>query len=141
MTATRCPPPPFNTPFLDGGQISNAWQLFLAALYQANYGEGFDKTDAAYQTALAAAPATAQVAAVGGLHGIGAAIGASVGIALYRAMGTAASLPVSGNAEGDWAYALDGRKTGESAGAGTGVPVWWSAGAWYAADSGAVVTS
>jgi len=51
-----------------------------------------------------------------------------------------ANLPSSA-AEGDWAYALNGRKTGEAAGAGTGVPCWRSNGAWIAVDSGAAVTA
>jgi hypothetical protein len=140
MAATRIPPPPFGVPFLDGGQISNAWQLFLNALYQAAYGDGFDKTDAAYQAAIAAAPAGTQVLAGGGLQG-GSDLSGNVGIGMYAAICDVASLPTTGVVAGDWAYALDGRKTGESAGAGTGVPVWRSAGAWYAVDSGAVVTS
>jgi hypothetical protein len=140
MAATRCPPPPFNTPFLDGGQISNAWQLFLQALYQVNYGEGFDKTDAAYQAAVAAAPASTEVLAGGGLQG-GADLSGNVGIGLYSAICATASLPTAGVQTGDWAYTLDGRKPGEGAGAGTGVPVFRSAGAWYAVTSGAVVTS
>lgn len=32
--------------------------------------------------------------------------------------------------EGQWAFALDGRKVGEGAGAGTGVPCYFSNGQW-----------
>jgi hypothetical protein len=38
-------------------------------------------------------------------------------------------LPASA-AEGQLAYAADGRKAGEEAGEGTGIPVYWSDGAW-----------
>ncbi len=141
MVATRVPPPPFNVPVLDGTGFASAWAFWIQAVNDAIYGEGFDKIDAGYQTAVAAAPATAEVTAVGGLHGVGSQIGSNVGIALYRAVTGVAALPASGVAEGDWAYALDGRKAGEAAGAGTGVPVWRSQGAWIAVDSGAAVTS
>jgi hypothetical protein len=40
-----------------------------------------------------------------------------------------ANLP-STTTEGQLAYATDGRKVGEGAGAGTGVPVYWSAAQW-----------
>lgn len=141
MVATRVPPPPFNTPVLDGRTFASAWKYWIQAINDAIYGEGFDKVDAGYQTAAAAAPASAQVVAVGGLQGSGSAIGENVGIALYRAITGLSGLPATGNHEGDWAYCLDGRKTGEGAGAGTGVPVWWSNGGWYAADSGAAVAA
>jgi len=140
MGATRIPPPPFGVPFLDGGQISSAWQLFLDALYQAAYGEGFDKTNAAYVLGQAAAPSATQVVVGGGLQG-GSDLTGNVGVGLYVAICPVASLPTTGVNAGDWAYARDGRKTGEASGAGTGVPVWRSAGGWYAVDSGAVVTS
>ncbi len=141
MTASKIPAPPFNRPMLDGTAVSAAWQFWFSAVYQALYGEGFDKTDAAYQAAMAAAPASAEIAAVGGLHQIGSTIGGNIGVALYKAMTPVAGLPSSGNAEGDWAYAFNGRKIGEAAGAGSGVPAWWSNGGWYAVDSGALVAA
>ncbi len=140
MTATRIPPPPFATPFLDGGFVANAWQFFITALYGALYGQGFDKVDAAHTAAIAAVPRTTQVIAGGGLQA-GGALTDNVGVALYATRSAVAALPASGAAEGDWAYAIDGRKAGEGVGAGTGVPVWWSNGNWYAADSGAVVAA
>jgi len=140
MAATRIPPPPFSTPLLDGPFVSSAWQFFISALYNAVYGEGFDKVDGAYAAAMAAAPASTEVVAVQGLH-LGGEIDGNVAIAMYRAIDIVANLPATGNTRGDLAYAFDGRKPGEGAGAGTGVPVFWSGIAWYAVTSGAMVTS
>ena len=140
MTATRVPPPPFNTPFLDGGFVASAWQFFISALFNAVYGAGFDKIDAAHTLAVAAAPRVTQIVAGGGLQA-GGPLSGNVGLSLYQEKCAVAELPASGNTEGDWAYALDGRKPGESGGAGTGVPCFWSNGAWVAATSGATVTA
>jgi hypothetical protein len=79
------------------------------------------------------------VVAGAGLQG-GGQVGPNVGVSLYAAVTAVAMLPTAANA-GDWAYATDGRKTGEGSGAGTGVPVWWSNTGWYAVDSGALVTA
>jgi hypothetical protein len=140
MTSTRSPAPPFKVPLTDAsGQVSRAWQAFIQALYERS-GGSIDKVDAAHTAALAAAPRSARVFGVGGLHA-GGDLSGDVAVALYRAVGTVASLPTAGVADGDWAYAVDGRKAGEAAGAGTGVPVWWSGGRWFAVDSGAVVAT
>ena len=55
---------------------------------------------------------------------------------------TVAGLPATG-ATGQFAYASNGRKPGEGAGSGTGVPVFWNAGSasWFSYCSGAAVTS
>ncbi len=132
------PPPPFSQPVLDGSFLSRAWQTWAQAV-QTALGGRTDKVAAAYDTAMAAAAATAEVVAGAGLQG-GGQVGPNVGISLYAAVTAVATLPTAANA-GDWAYATNGRKIGESAGAGTGVPVWWSNGAWYAVDSGAVVAA
>lgn len=78
--------------------------------------------------------------AAGGLQK-GGPLGGNVALTLYRSIDAAANLPASAISEGDWAYALDGRKPGEGAGAGTGVPVFWSQGGWISACSGAAVTT
>ena len=97
--------------------------------------------NAASTLATNAVPNTRRVVSSGGLKAGGALTG-DVGIALYRAFASVANLPTTGNAIGDWAYALDGRRTGQGAGAGTGVPVFWiAANQWIAADSGAVVAA
>jgi hypothetical protein len=140
MTATVVPPPPFTTPFLDGPTISNAWQVWISAIQSAVYGPGFDKVDAGFTAAMAAAPAARQIVGVGGLQ-VGGALTGNVAVALYAAKTTVAGLPTTGVAEGDWAYALNGRKPGQAAGAGTGVPCFWSAGAWIAVTSGVAVTA
>jgi hypothetical protein len=140
MVATILPPPPFNMPFLDGAEVGNAWQFWLSAVQSAIYGEGFDKVDAGYSTALAAAPAATQIVAVGGLQ-VGGDLTSNVALAIYIAMATVADLPTTNMSVGDWAYALNGRKPGEAAGAGTGVPCFWSNSSWIAVTSGAAVTA
>ena len=90
--------------------------------------------------AAGAVPSSRNVVATGGLH-VGGALGDDVGLALYRALTGVSSLPTTGNAEGDLAYALNGRKPGEGAGLGTGVVCFYSTGQWYAVTSGAVVTA
>lgn len=138
MTSTPLPAPPFKVPLTDpSGQVSRAWQAFLQALYVRS-GGSFDKIDVAHAAALAAVPRSSRVLGVAGLHA-GGDLSGDVAVALYRALRTVASLPTAGISDGDWAYAVDGRKAGEAAGAGTGVPVWSSGGRWFAIDSGAVV--
>ena len=55
---------------------------------------------------------------------------------------TVAGLPTTG-ANGEWAFAGNGRKPGEGGGAGTGVPVFFNSatGTWFSYCSGAVVTA
>lgn len=54
---------------------------------------------------------------------------------------TVAGLPATA-AVGAMAYATNGRKSGEGAGVGTGVPVWFNASnQWFAMWSSALVTS
>jgi hypothetical protein len=55
---------------------------------------------------------------------------------------TVAGLPATA-ASGQWAFASNGRKPGEGAAAGTGVPVFFNTATntWFAYTSGAVVTS
>ena len=91
-------------------------------------------------TAAGSVPSTRNVVTVGGLHG-GGALSADIGLRLYTAITQVATLPTSGNANGDMAYALDGRKPGELAAAGTGVVVFWSRTAWIAVTSGVAVTA
>jgi hypothetical protein len=90
--------------------------------------------------AAGAVPSSRGVVAAGGLQG-GGTLGDEVGLSLYSTVTTVAALPTTGNSVGDFAYAADGRKPGESAGAGTGVPVWWDGAHWYAVCSGAVVAA
>jgi hypothetical protein len=140
MTATRLPPPPFNTPLLEAGFVSSAWQFFVTALYNIVYEDGADKVEAAHAAAQASVRQSTQVIAGGGLQ-VGGQLSDNVAIALYRVKAAVAALPRAGNAEGDWAYAINGRKPAEAAGSGTGVPCFWSNGAWVAATSGAPVAA
>jgi len=141
MAGASLSPPPIHTALVAGsGQVSAGWLAWFNAVFD-RLGAGVDKVDAAYTAAAAAAPRTTQVVAIGGLHNGGSLTEDNVAVSFYRAMTVAANLPTTGNNEGDWAYAYDGRKPGEGSGAGTGVPVWWTKGAWYAATSGAAVTT
>lgn len=140
MSATFVPAPPVHAPLVDaGGMITRPWRAHLAARHE-QAGGSADKIDAAHAAALAAVPRTTQVVAAGGLHAGGDLTG-NVAVSLYRSMAMVGALPAGGNSEGDWAYARDGRKPGEGAGAGTGVPVFWSAGHWIAVTSGMAVTA
>jgi hypothetical protein len=139
MPAQPLPAPPFSTPFLTGQTISRVWQSWLLALWNRVGGQA-DKVESALTVANAAAPSTTQVIASGGLHA-GGPIGGNVGLAFYVALTNVASLPTTNVNQGDFAYALDGCKAGESTGHGTGVPVWRSGSSWFAVDSGAVVSA
>jgi hypothetical protein len=139
MAETQLPAPPFAVGFLSGGLIAPAWQSWLLAVWNRLGGKD-DKVEAAYSAASAAAPATTEVVAGAGLQQ-GGQLAGNVALELYVAMTNVAELPTTGANVGDWAYALDGRKVGEASGSGTGVPVWWSQSAWYAVDSGAVVSA
>jgi hypothetical protein len=143
MTAQSVNTPPWRLPMVDGvGRVTSAWQWWFVQMFDRTGGTT-DKVDAAHTAALGAVPQSTEVVAGGGLQ-IGGALGGNVALALYRAKAVVANLPASGNSEGDWAYALDGRKTGESPGNGSGVPVWWSTpagvGGWYT-DSGSAVAA
>jgi hypothetical protein len=52
-----------------------------------------------------------------------------------------AALPSRNVLPGQTAYATNGRKVGEGAGSGTGVPVYYSNGAWRVYSTDAVVTA
>jgi hypothetical protein len=140
MASQPVPNPPFGVPLVDrAGFMTSAWRIYEQAKFL-HLGGKTDKVEAAHLTAIAAVPKTTEVVAGGGLQ-IGGALAGNVGLALYRGKVAVAGLPTTGNSEGDLAYALNGRKVGEGAGSGTGVPVWWSGTHWYAFWSSAVVTA
>ena len=141
MAAVNVPPPDDRIPFVDPrtGRLTDfGWRL-LQGLHARTGGEA-DKVDGAHRLASQAVPQGTVVAASGGLKR-GGPLGGDIGLALYVAVDGVANLPTEGLADGDWAYAANGRKSGEGAGAGTGTPCFWSAGNWYAIDSGAVVAA
>ena len=140
MAAQIVPPPDYSRPFVDGKGFLTQWASWWISNLYDRTGGTTDKVEAAHSLASNAAPQATQVVAAGGLQ-VGGDLSGNVGLALYRVKCAVADLPATGNTEGDWAYALNGRKTGEGSGAGTGVPVWWSNGAWVAADSGATVAA
>lgn len=144
MTAVSVPPPDFTNPWTDARGFPTRTAMAWIGAIDARSGQRFDKIDQAHATALAAAPQATQVIAGGGLQG-GASLTGDVGLALYRAVATLASLPTTALSDGDWAYAQDGCKPGESTGAGSGVPCFWSTvagtGGWYAVTSGALATA
>lgn len=142
MTVKPLNPPPFKTRLTDAnGNLNNQWSWWFGQVSD-RLGGGVDKVEAAASTAAAAVPRSTEVVAGGGLQ-IGGALDGNIAIALYRAVDVVAALPSTGLSEGDWAFALNGRKSGETAGNGTGCPVWWSApagvGGWYT-GAGALVT-
>jgi len=144
MTAINVPAIDPSLPLVDpgSGKMTRYGERVLRAL-AARTGGAVDKVDQANVLARNAVPKGTVVAAAGGLQvggTLGGPNGGNVGIALYRAVTGVALLP-AGAAEGDWAYAVDGRKPGEGAGAGTGTPCFWSAGAWISVSSGAAVTA
>ena len=115
-----------------GGRPSAYFQGWLSSIVES--------LNAAAQLATAAAPARLNIVPTGGLQR-GGSLQDDVGVALYRAKATVDQLPMTGNTAGDWAYALDGRKPGETDGGGTGVPVFWSASAWFSVTSGYQVSA
>jgi hypothetical protein len=140
MTASHAPPIDPSWPIVDpaSGKLTRYGERVLRGLWERTGGTA-DKVDAAAVLAANAAPRSTQVVGSGGLQ-LGGTLGESIGIVLYTAVTGAALLP-AGAAEGDWAYAVDGRKPGEGAGSGTGVPCFWSNGAWVSACSGAAVAA
>jgi hypothetical protein len=141
MAAVNVLPPDTRIPFTDpktGCLTDYGYRLLMG--HFARMGAETDKVDLAHVLASNAVPQGTVVAASGGLKH-GGALGGNIGLTLYVAVDGVDNLPTTGLSEGDFAYAANGRKTGEGAGAGTGVPCWWSNGAWYAADSGAVVSA
>lgn len=122
------PPPPNGQPLTDkNGRVTNGWANFFLAAFQ-RIGGGSDKVQAAYDLANAASPATHLVNAGAGLDGGGTLTG-DVTLRLYVAVTTVATLPASA-ALGAWAFATDGRNSGEGAAAGTGCPVCWNGSLW-----------
>ena len=123
----------FSAPIADAdGHASHAFRVWMTAVGEA--------AAQALALAQAAVPGERRVIAAGGLQ-VGGALASDVGVAFYKIKTTVAQLPATTTAAGDWAWALDGRKPGEGAGAGTGVPCFWSNGAWIAVTSGAAVTA
>jgi hypothetical protein len=125
----------------DGRGVAHTWfRNLVDALWQRTGGRT-DKVEAAASIAASAVQQGVEVNALGGLQ-YGGPLGGNVGVALYVAYAAVADLPaVAGLSPGDWAYAMDGRKPGEGSGAGTGVPVFLSAGNWVSVCSGAAVTA
>jgi hypothetical protein len=121
------------------GKLTRYGYEVLRALLERTGGQS-DKVDAAHVIASAAVPQGTEVIGSGGLKQ-GGALGGNVGVTLYMAATAVAMLPTVKAGEGDWAYALDGLKPGETAGSGTGVPVFWSNGGWVSACSGAAVSA
>jgi len=141
VAAQSIPAPNFGQPIVNPDGTASRWfQTWITGAYQ-RLGGSVDKVDAAAATAGAAVPQATEVVAGSGLQA-GGALNGNVGLALYAFRASVAELPTStAFSDGDFAYAIDGRKVGEASGAGTGVPVWWSNGAWCAVDSGAVVAA
>lgn len=117
-------------------KVGNPTRAFLGLINRL-----IDAHNIASGLAAGAVPNTRQVIAAGGLQAPAPSLSADVGIVFYKAMTDVADLPTAGNAIGDWAFAFNGRKPGEAAGSGTGVPCFWSNNVWIAATSGAAVAA
>lgn len=141
MPAIPVPAPDFETAIVEPGTgvLTRYGYALVSALFNRVGGQS-DKVDAAHALAIAAVPRGTEVVAGGGLKQ-GGGLGGNVALTFYVARAAAASLPSEALDEGDWAYALDGLKSGETSGAGTGTPVWWSAGTWFAVWSGLAVAT
>lgn len=140
MAATPVPALDFAAQLVEPatGRMTPYGDAFLRSLLRRT-GDADDKVEAAHALASAAVPQTRQVLGAGGLQN-GGGLDVNLGLTLYRSIDALANLPTVAISEGDWAYALDGRKPGEGAGAGTGVPCFWSKASWISACSGAAVT-
>lgn len=143
MTAQPLPSPNFNNAFVDPKGFLTRWAQAWISSADARLGQRADKVDAASATAAAAAPQSTQVVAGGGLQ-LGGSLNGNVAVALYHTVNLAAKLPTTGNSEGDWCYAVDARKSAETTGNGSGMPVFWSTplgvGGWYTPSGLAVTT-
>lgn len=140
MTAVRVPAPQFGQAAVDpSGVDTPGRKTFLQQVYN-RLGGAVDKVDQALQAGLGSAPAARKILAGAGLSG-GGDLTADFAIRLYVATTSVAALPTTDIQPNAQAFALNGRKPGESGGAGTGCPVIWTNGAWYSLFSGAVVTA
>lgn len=132
MSAVPIRPPSFDQPFVDEtGRLTTWARLWLSSVYNREGGEA-DKVDAAYVAALAAVPQTTEIIPSAPLMG-GGYLDRNVPLQFGAGVFSVASLPTP--SLGLWAYAQDGRKTGEGAGAGTGLWVWSDGNAWYGVGS------
>lgn len=136
MTPMR--PPSFQEAFVDESGNLTIWaRQFLTAVFN-RLGGPLDKVDEAFVLASGAVPQTTEIVAAFGLAG-GGALTANVGVQLGMGAFTVAALPTG--ALGQWAYAVDGRKHGESSGSGSGTWTWFDGSNWICMDSGATVAA
>jgi hypothetical protein len=140
MPAVAVPKPNWSLALVDGRGLATPWFRKWAETMRGRVGGASDKVESAHALASNAVPQGTPVVATAGLQG-GGNLGGAVGLALYRWTGALATIPTAGVNPGDHAFATDARKPGEGAGAGTGAPIIWTAGAWYSMFSGAVAAS
>lgn len=127
--------PPGQTPLADnGGFATHGWRRFFEVAAQ-RLGSGVDNVALALGLAKAAVPQSTEIVAVAPLAG-GGYLNGNVLIQFGIGFFAVADLPDPGLAL--WAYATDGRKTGEGAGTGTGVWTWSDGNAWYSIMGGTV---
>ncbi|HXV00659.1 MAG TPA: hypothetical protein VG166_09185 [Caulobacteraceae bacterium] len=141
MASVNVPTLDYNAQLVDpaSGKLTRYGYELFRSLQERTGGQS-DKVDAAHAIASAAVPQVTEVIGSGGLQE-GGALGGNIGVSLYMAYAAVADLPTAKAGEGDWAYALDGRKPGETTGSGTGVPCFWSSGGWISACDGAAVSA
>lgn len=124
MSEVKLPALPVGAVVNSDGSAKRSMSSWMRAVH-GRLGGSTDKVNQALTTADAAAPGDAELVAGAGLQN-GGAIGSNASVALYKAVTSVAGLSALNNQGGDWAYAVDGRNSGEGVGAGTGCPVVWN---------------
>lgn len=128
MASVKLSLPPASDPLVDArGDATTSWRRFFEQAFK-RLGGATDNVFTAFTAALTALPNTTEVVAANGLQ-FGGALADNIPIGLYVYSGPVSGLPAAGEGQqnGDWAYATNGRNSGEGAGSGTGAPVVWYA--------------
>lgn len=120
--------PNFQNAFVDeNGFLTPASRLFVSSVLKT-----LNALDVALSGQDDPASALTEIIASTGLTG-GGALSANVAVRFGKGAFTVANLPTAQLM--DWAYALDGRKAGESSGHGTGTWCWFDGTAWKDFDT------
>jgi hypothetical protein len=118
--------PPGQTPISGpGGFAPHGWRRFFEVIAQ-RLGGSTDNVALALELGEDAVPKTTQIIVSSGLVG-GGDLTDNVAVGLYRFINGVAALPTTDILNGQWAYAVDARNSGETAGNGSGSPVVWNA--------------
>lgn len=128
--------PPARTPLTEGdGYATKGWRRFLDVVAKRIGTGGIDFVAQALGLAQNAVPQSTEIVTAFGIRG-GGALSENLIIQLGLGDFRVAELPTA--SVHAWAFAIDGRKTGEGAGSGTGVWAWSDGNAWYSIMGGVV---